>query len=243
MNRWFTIQIVLLAGIFTAGAVATAPADQVDIVATRDNTLFESGTGALSNGAGVHFFAGKTNGGAIRRGLIYFDVAANVPAGSAITGATLKLTLSKSSVAGSETVSIHKALADWGEGASDAVPPNDGGGSTALTGDATWIHRFSTTSTWTTAGGDFESTASAGTTVGTTLTAYTWASTSQTVADVQGWLNAPATNFGWVVKGNEAANGTAKQFDAREDTTPANRPTLTVDYTPAPAAVSGWQLF
>ena len=53
-------------------------------------------------------------------------------------------------------------------------------------------------------------------------------------ADVQSWLDTPASNFGWIVVGVEGTAGTAKRFDTRESTTP---PVLTIDYTaPAPPA-------
>src|SRR5207248_8531965 len=47
-------------------------------------------------------------------------------------------------------------------------------------------------------------------------------------ADVQSWLDDPASNFGWLVLGNEATSTTSKRFDTRETTTP---PVLTVEYT------------
>jgi len=50
------------------------------------------------------------------------------------------------------------------------------------------------------------------------------------VADVQLWLNTPANNFGWLVLGNESGSQTAKKFDTRENSNPANRPVLTVFY-------------
>ena len=58
------------------GLLAFAPAalaDVVTIAPNKDNTLYESATGSLSNGAGEHFFVGRTDvisGGAIRRGVI-----------------------------------------------------------------------------------------------------------------------------------------------------------------------------
>ena len=58
---------------------------------------------------------------------------------------------------------------------------------------------------------------------------YTWASTPQMVADVQSWLNDPATNFGWLVKGDETTNITAKRFESSESGSP---PALTINYTP-----------
>src|SRR5262249_31170847 len=86
------------------------------------------------------------------------------------------------------------------------------------------------TASWTNAGGDFVSTVSASTSVGG-VGSYTWGSTDQMVTDVQGWLDTPSSNFGWIVLGNETTASSAKRFDSRENSTAANRPTLTIDYT------------
>jgi hypothetical protein len=123
-------------------------------------------------------------------------------------------------------------LADWGEGASNATGGGGGSGAPAAAGDATWLHTFFNTATWTTAGGDFLGASSATTAVGGVAN-YTWTS-PQLAADVQSWLAAPATNFGWLLLGNEAVNQTVKRFDTRENATAAFRPVLSVDYTPIP---------
>jgi hypothetical protein len=55
-------------------------------------------------------------------------------------------------------------------------------------------------------------------------------------ADVQSWVDSPASNFGWIlqVTGNQASSG--RQLASREDAT--LKPVLTIDYTapntPAP---------
>jgi hypothetical protein len=51
------------------------------------------------------------------------------------------------------------------------------------------------------------------------------------IADVQQWVTNRATNFGWILTGDEATGHTSKQFDTKENTNPALRPVLTVDYT------------
>ena len=51
------------------------------------------------------------------------------------------------------------------------------------------------------------------------------------VADVQSWLDNPASNFGWLVLGDETAIATAKRFDTRESASP---PMLTIEFIPAP---------
>src|SRR5512141_2008819 len=77
-------------------AGGSACANSVDIQASKDNTLYQSAIGSLSNGAGAHMFVGRTNqaSDSIRRGLVMFDIAANVPSGSTITAVTLHLYLS-----------------------------------------------------------------------------------------------------------------------------------------------------
>jgi len=84
---------------------------------------------------------------------------------------------------------------------------------------------------WTTQGGDFSPTVSASQSVGG-IGQYTWSS-AQMIADVQSWVNNPASNFGWLVLGNETGIATTKRFDTRESASP---PVLTIEYTPAPRA-------
>ncbi|MHC4948703.1 MAG: DNRLRE domain-containing protein [Planctomycetota bacterium] len=229
----------LLAAGTVALALAAVPAARGDVVtvgASKDNTLFESATGGLSNGAGDRIYAGLTGSFAgvnIRRGLLAFDVASAVPSGSTITSVELTLHLTNSAPgSGDQILSLHTVLQDWGEGAS--VSPGGSGGA-AAPGDATWIHTFSDSSFWTTAGGDFDAIASASTTVGSSLGAgYTWSSASL-VSDVQAWLDDPAQNYGWVLRGNEAVERTAKAFGSRENADSAFRPELRIEFVTAPA--------
>jgi hypothetical protein len=51
------------------------------------------------------------------------------------------------------------------------------------------------------------------------------------VADVQGWLDSPSGDFGWILIGPEGSGNTTKRFDSREYATASNRPLLTIDYT------------
>lgn len=208
--------------------VPDATADVVEIEASKDNTLYENVDGSLSNGAGDHFFVGVTAQNSIRRGLIAFDVAATVPAGSTITSVTLTLNMSMT-IVGAQTIELHRASADWGEGASNAAG-EEGGGAPALPGDATWLHTFFDTDFWTTPGGDFDPVAS-GSTVVSFNGPYTWDSTPAMVADVQGWLDDASTNFGWILIGPESPPPTAKRFDTRENLLPDTNPFLTVEFT------------
>lgn len=201
---------------------------EIKITAGKDNTLYQSTTGSFSNGSGAGFFAGQNNHGEARRGLLHFDIAGNVPQGALIQSATLRLNMSRS-LLGVYSVALHRVLADWGEGMSNATG-EEGGGIAATTGDATWIHTFFNTQLWANAGGDFSAAASAAQTIAD-VGSYDWGSTPEMVADVQAWLDTPAENFGWLLLGNEAANASAKRFDSRENPVLENRPVLTIIYT------------
>lgn len=217
----------LIALCFASGLPAWAQ-NEVTLEPSKDNTLYQQPSGTLSNGQGENIFAGRTNRGLRRRALLAFDVAGTVPAGVAIDSVKLTLTLS-ATIVRAQPVSLHRVLADWGEGASDA-PDNEGQGGPAAPGDATWLHTFADTSFWENPGGDFDTTASASRDVDR-FSAYTWGSTPEMVADVQGWLDAPETNFGWILIGNEDAFPTAKRFGSRENPDSEARPVLTIFYS------------
>ena len=213
-------------------AASSASAATISIFPSKDNTLYEydPAEGDHSNGAGFHFFAGENGMGELRRGVVAFDVAGTIPAGSTITAVSLTLNMSMTS-AGPETVELHKLLADWGEGTSHA-PMGEGDGAPATPNDVTWRHRFFDTIFWSTQGGDFSATVSASQVVGG-IGQYTWSS-AQMVADVQGWLDNSASNFGWLLLGDESVPGSTKRFDTRESASP---PVLTIQYvraTPGP---------
>src|SRR5205814_1964951 len=120
-----------------------------------------------------------------RRGLIAFDLS-SIPANATVTGASLTMTLSRTGPFYPDDISLRKALANWGEGASNAGNPG-GHGAQAQSGDATWLHTFYSTSFWTNPGGDFSSTSSATTTVELWNQDYVW-SGSGLLADVQAWI-------------------------------------------------------
>ena len=206
-----------------------APGSQsLSIIASKDNTLYESVDGLSSNGSGDFLFVGKTNSGSIRRALIAFDIARSIPAGSQITSAVLEMMMTKT-IAGDSGISLHAVLADWGEGASDASA-NEGSGTDAAEGDATWRHTRFDSSLWNSLGGDFDAQASGVTIVGD-VGAYTWESTDQMVIDVQRWLDEPSENFGWILLGDEGSSRTTKRFASTQIMNLAKRPILRLEFT------------
>jgi hypothetical protein len=202
---------------------------QTTLTPSKDNTLYFHAQGALSNAKGQHFFVGVTATGVVRRGVMAFDIAGAIPAGAIIQNATLTLNLSNSNT-GPQPITLHKVLADWGEGSSNATGA-EGGGAPATTNDATWVHRFFSTIFWSNPGGDFTATPSGSQIVGD-LGFYTWGPSAQMTADVQSWLDTPSQNFGWLLMGNEEAAQTAKRFDTREHPIAANRPMLAITFLP-----------
>ena len=209
--------------VFSGSAVA----ETVTLEAGRDATLIEDAEGAWANGSGPSFFVGRTaqQRGSIRRGLLYFDVAAVVPRRAIIERVRLTL-FAKPANDVEREVRLVRVLADWGEGPSAS---SGGGGRPSEPGDATWIHTFFDGETWVRPGGQFLGSASATRTVaGAGL--YTWDSTNRLVNDVRHWSDAPGRNFGWILIGDETAPQTAKNFGSREDPVPARRPTLEITY-------------
>jgi hypothetical protein len=219
---------LVIATTLGASGPSVAIADIININPIKDNTLYQyvPAEGDVSNALGNHFFAGETAMGELRRGVLAFDIAGNIPAGSTILGVTLSLNMSRTGSDIPRTVELHKVLADWGEGTSVA-PGEEGDGAPATPNDATWRHRFFDTIFWTTEGGDFSAAVSASQSVGA-VGMYMWSS-PQMIGDVQSWLNNPATSFGWLVLGDESDTLTAKRFDTRESASP---PVLTIQYTP-----------
>ncbi|MCX5688928.1 MAG: DNRLRE domain-containing protein [Planctomycetota bacterium] len=234
-----SVATAFLAG-FGAACVGVANADTVSLAAAADNTMYEydfsPDSDPLSNGMGQYIFAGKNGGGFARRALIRFDLAGAVPEGATITGVSLTLHLSQT-IAGPVQVSMHRALASWGEGTSQARG-GEGGGTLASAGDATWFHRFFSATTWTVPGGDFAALASSTQTVdGTEF--YTF-SGSGLVADVSNWIAGTSANNGWCLIGDESLPATAKRFDSRHNVDVDFRPVLVIEFTPAAGCVGDY---
>ena len=226
MTNPTTSKTLLLTAAMLA-VVRFASAETVVLAPSKDNTLYQNSSGQLSNGKGNYLFVGRTDDpGLIRRGLIRFDLS-SIPANATISDVTLTMFSSSPQDNSPVSVSLRKVARDWGEGASNA-PLEEGGGTQAQTGDATWIHTFFNSGMWNSAGGDFSGTASASTPVGAADRFYTW-SGSGLIADVQGWVGNSAGNFGWAIIGGEGSEETAERFNSRENT--SNPPRLTVTYT------------
>lgn len=188
--------------------------------AVMDNTLYEDPDGSLSNAKGEFMFVGLGEDGLWRNAVIKFDIAGNIPEDATIMDARLTMRNNKAGFFLSR-VTLHRALADWGEGTSMVVGDVIAG-EPATTGDATWKHRFYPDTEWATLGGDYDDSPSGSVDVrGTSF--YTWPRTG-TLADARHWLQNPSANHGWVL----VADDSLKRFATRENSVPANRPRLVV---------------
>lgn len=233
-------QMFCLATILLSASASRA--DMVTLTTSRDNTIFQDAPGN-GDGAGQVLFVGTTGQGSPRRALIGFDIAGNVPVGSTITGVQLRLVLDRAA-SGEFTprpVPLCRVLADWGEGTagrgSGGAGSGDGFPTVANGTGSTWTHRFYNTVPWTNPGGDFTTTASGSTVVGTVSNMATvWNSSPGMVSDVQAWLTNPSSNFGWLLLGDESTSTTARRFFTREAGNSASRPSLVVTFTPPSSA-------
>lgn len=226
MAKSLPSRIVHVVPAFILAWSACAQAATVTLHPNLDNTIYsESGNSNATGG----LFSGVTNGGNIRRALMEFDMASGgIPAGSVILSVSLSVTQTKIGPAGAANFELRPLLAAWGEGSSNG----SGTGSPATSGDATWNFRMFNTDSWSSPGGDFGS-ASATTSMGTALNTYTFNSTPNLVADVQGWLDSPASNFGWLLRASSESGTSAREFGSRESAL-AQQPSLVITYTPAP---------
>src|SRR3954465_843157 len=149
---------------------SSAKSSTVSTVASKDNTIFENFPNNSAGGA-AGIFSGANNVPSKRRGLIAFDVATNLPAGSTVTGVELSMYLANGPNTNNQTIGLHRLSLDWGEGtagAGNAAVNGTGNGFASTGNDATWNERFAGTSAWPTpgAGGSFAAVASATAVVG-----------------------------------------------------------------------------
>jgi spore coat protein A len=216
-----------------AFGVRQASADSVTIIADADGSIYEDNQ-TNANGAGTLFHVGNNGGGNARRALIRFPVT-TIPAGSTITSVTMTLVVDHTNDGPgsvSNSISVYRLTQAWLEG--PLVAPGSGGSGTAAStsadNSATWSHRIYNANTWSTPGGTHVAAASATTNVAESTGAKTW-SGAGLVADVQAWVDGTANN-GWILKGNETTNASARNFRSRQHATVSSRPKIDVVFTP-----------
>lgn len=221
-----TATLRLLIALFVVTSVCLA--DEITLDSNLDTTIFEE-LRSSGNAQGDFLFSGATanrNGGASRRALFSFDIAAGVPANAVITDASLSLRVDRvPPQAVTNDFAIHRVEQAWTEGTSNA-PGREGRGGPASDIDTTWTGTGN--GSWTNPGGDFSETISSSTSVGARGT-YTWEATDFMLADINMWLNDPSTNFGWILIGDEDTPKTAKRFISGNNSA-SGGPSLTLTF-------------
>lgn len=209
----------------------------IELYPDRDNTLIGSTDNDLSNGAGEHFFTGRTGNlgkpNLLRRGLLRFDLS-EIPSDASIVSATLDLSVTKSPNNQLRQCALHRCLSGWGESGSSS---SGGIGAPAQTGDATWFFTFFASESWKTPGGDFLPIPSAVFSVNG-IGDYSVGELGL-AEDVQAWIVDPAGNFGWVMIGEEDSPQTVRRFGSRQHPDAAVRPKLTIAYDAGPPGIPG----
>lgn len=217
-----------LAILLAASGVATA---EVASLTAAADTFINSRSANNNAGRTAWISVGMDGAGGVRRGLLRFDLG-SIPAGSTVTAATLRQTVTRVPGAGptNSTFDLFRLLASWNEGTKGG-----NNGSFASTGEATWNDRMRGTASWSSPGArsDAAGSASASTAVTAARNAsYTWSGSGLT-ADVQFWVDNPSQNFGWLMTSRaESSSRSVRGFASREGG--SNAATLTVTYTPPP---------
>jgi hypothetical protein len=183
------------------------------LTASSDTYIGEAGKATTNFGAAASLIVdGKPDHGALLR----WDLS-SVPAGSTIQSVALSINVTGTST---DTFEIYEVKRSW----------------TEL--QATWKKANSSTN-WQSAGA--QGTLDRGSTVLGTVTAsvagiHTVTLNAAGLAVVQGWVNNPATNFGFILQ--DYANGTDDDlvFNSRNVAIAAQRPQLQVEYNPPIAA-------
>ena len=213
----FKLILLLTLGCFLLRAEAAS----LTLNVVADTSLLEVAP-SNNNGGQEFVISGHIQNPARARALSRFDFIV-LPTNTLVQSVVLELTVTRQPGDGlvNSAFGLHRMLRPWGEGDKNALT-NPGQGLPATVGEATWLHSFFPTNTWSSPGGepdvDFVSSESSFQFIYGAGESYRFESTPELVADVQGWVNDPPSNFGWMlICDNEPTPFTARQFGSREN--------------------------
>jgi Immunoglobulin domain len=219
---------LLLSLVWSIGQQAEAAT--VTLRPVADTTVFQ--TYPNNNFGHYYLVAGTTaKQGERSRALFKFSPGTNIAPGAIISSVQLAFQVNRAPhTAQSSTFDVCRMLVDWGEGTGGSGSKTMG--SPAKTNESTWDARFFPSTLWSAPGAsapvDFVATPSASKLLAGQTLAFS--STPQLIADVQGWVDHPDTNFGWIlISESESLEETARRFGSREF--PSIAPTLVVTFT------------
>ena len=178
-----------------------------------DDSYLRLDNATTNYGTATTFEVGKSPS-RTKRGLLKFDLV-TIPSNAIIQSGTMSITLTGGDVV-TLSLSAHYLTQPWLESA------------------VTWNKKDASTN-WTTAGGTYNTTATATITSDATLVAKNFNISSL----VQAWVNGSITNNGLLIKQtNEATLNKRHIYASSEHATTASRPKLTINYVvPLPCAV------
>lgn len=214
----------------SAGGARAQPVLESVLPCVADATIFaEQGGGtaydAVADGQGASLWTSVLAAGVVRRALMRFDLA-GLPPGAQVLSARVEGFMIR--LREPQSITLHRLSAAWGEG------PSNGGdagvGAAAGPGDCTWSHRVWPGQRWASRGGDYLLSASSSAAVAGWPAPVVWASTAALVDDVQGWVDAPSSNHGWMLIGTESGTQNASRLASRQVGDAAARPRLVVSW-------------
>jgi len=232
------LRVALTLACLFSGQNAWAVEQTVFLEPSKDTSIFE-GLDA-SSGQGVLFTGrvGSKSNETRRRALMAFDVVNQLPPDAVILRATLHLSVSSVRLPKAKPTTIHRMLADWGEGSSHAI---NGQGDTPTAGDATWTTRVvgsDPLELWANPGGDFVPEAS-GETVVALEDVYPIQST-QVARDVQDWVDGVVPEYGWMIRGDESTTVTSAHLYSRESSVSRSQLEITYRTPSSPSRREAW---
>ena len=202
----------------------------IQLAASKDTTIYPSEPD-LSNGGGEFLVIGDGI-----RSLVQFDIGGGtVPAGSTIIDAVLTINAAGAGDGEVSTVSAHRITTPWGESSANASG-TETTGTSAGAFDATWIYASYGGQQWQTPGGDFAGASASASIEGAGNYELFGGGL---IDDIQAWIDAPETNFGWLL---QSIDGAARSLVSRNAPDDSLAPTLEITYEeppPPPVTIEG----
>jgi hypothetical protein len=161
-------------------------------------TFINSGQPNNNNGGASEIYIGNDFENESLRGLVRFNVTGSLSTRAIVTAASVTMytgTLSGSPPVAA-TVSLYRVVVPWGQGTGVGadVTGDFTQGQPCSAGGATWNQPQCAASSW-----SFASWSASASVPATSSSLVTWNSTAGLISDVQGWLDNPASNYGWLL--------------------------------------------
>jgi len=215
-------------------AISTFPLQAAEVIVQASaDTSFHQNVPDFNMGGNEFVAAGANGSLSPARALFKFSLDEVIPSGSMITSVSLQLSVIgvPNLLAADSTFELRRLNQNWNEGF--GLGPL---GSPAGAGETTWNARFYPDVLWSVPGGasphDFAGAVSSTSPV-SGISNYIFSSTPTMVADVQGWVDSPESNYGWIlISQSEDVSRTARRFGSR---TSASPPQLTIEFQARPA--------